>query len=119
MTKEQAERLTAEGIYVYESLERLGNNMDLLDTITVMFTGDKSFKKLIEGVDSMDDELAYDGTHTLKSLAGNLSMHKLYELCEKQYSLYKSGKVKEAWAMTDEVSCEYERVLAVIKEVIL
>ena len=118
MTKDQMNRLTSEGIHAEESFERLGNSMELLDTVAAMFPQDRAYEKMINGVENEDYQLAYEGTHTLKSLAGNMSMHKLYDLCSKQCDLYKKDDIDGALAMIIDIADEYERVIRVLEEVL-
>lgn len=66
------------GIDVDEALTRFLNNETLLMKFVLKFPGDPNFAQLKDALAAKDLETAYVAAHTLKGVAGNLSMTALF-----------------------------------------
>ena len=60
-----------------EVMQRLGSE-SFIKRFAVKFLDDSSYQMILDGIEAKDAELAFRGAHTLKGVAGNLSMTKLY-----------------------------------------
>jgi len=69
------------GVYLNETeaLKRLGGNKNLYLKLLKSFLGDASYRNLCQQVAAGDRESAKMSAHTLKGLAGNLSLVALSE----------------------------------------
>ena len=79
MREESKLRLQEAGIDVDEMLGRFMGNEGMAMKFLLRFPQDPSFQKLREALNRGDGEEAYTAAHTLKGVAGNLSMKLLLE----------------------------------------
>lgn len=76
---EQKEYLESLGIAVDEALGRFMNNEALFMKIIKKFPSDPNFSQLKAALAAGDVNAAYTAAHTLKGVAGNLSIKTLFE----------------------------------------
>lgn len=62
-------------------LTRLGNSESIAKKFLKRFIDDETFTKITQAYDNHDYEELLRNVHSLKGVAGNLSMHKLYNIC--------------------------------------
>jgi HPt (histidine-containing phosphotransfer) domain-containing protein len=72
------EKLVAAGIDYDGGVERLMGNAEMYENFLQMFVKDDSFAELEKAMEEKDYDKAFAAAHTLKGVAGNLSMTKLY-----------------------------------------
>jgi len=72
------EKLAEQGIDVDDALNRFMGNEDLYVKCLGQFLEDENYPKLIAALDAQDYDNAFTYAHTLKGLAGNLSLKDLY-----------------------------------------
>lgn len=84
---DKKEILTDAGVDVDGILQRFMNNEALAERFLKKFPDDETFGKLEEAVETGDYEEAFKEVHTLKGVAGNLGLTRLFacasELTEK------------------------------------
>jgi HPt (histidine-containing phosphotransfer) domain-containing protein len=73
------QKLMAAGIDVEGGINRLMGNEEMYENFLQMFIKDDSFQKLEQAMQAEDYKEAFAQAHTLKGVAGNLSMQRLYE----------------------------------------
>jgi HPt (histidine-containing phosphotransfer) domain-containing protein len=76
-------QLEAHGIDVEGTIKRFSGNESLLIKFLKKFTDDTTFMQLEAAYIENDCEEIFKAVHTLKGIAGNLGMKKLFEICEK------------------------------------
>ena len=97
------EVLEAGGIDVQGALDRMMGNARLLGK----FLDDQSFAHLEAAFAAQDAEAALNAAHTLKGVAGNLSVTTVYELAGRQCDLLRAGSPDEAAALMPQLSEAY------------
>lgn len=78
MDELQKNRLIAAGIDVEDALERFMNNEALMLKFLLRFSEDQSMSQLRLAMERQDVDSAFEAAHTLKGVAGNLSMIGLF-----------------------------------------
>lgn len=75
------DRLRAAGADMDGAMNRLVNDEELYATCFGYFMDDPSFAALGAALDSKDYAAAFEAAHSLKGVAGNLGLTRLYQLC--------------------------------------
>ncbi len=113
--KKQLEEI---GIDVDSLLDRFMGNEGILLRFLKKFLNDGNYERLRTAAESGDMEEALAASHTLKGVAGNLSMTKLYDLLTCQVQLFRDEKPEEAVCMMDEITSVYESLIKGITNII-
>ena len=114
MDAAKRQRLADAGIDVDSALERFMGNEKLLDKFLGKFPADQNYTKLVEAIAAGDNDAALTASHTLKGVCGNLSMTALFELVNGQLAAMRAGQWEKAFAMMDEITPLYEKVVAAV-----
>lgn len=117
MTDAEKRQLTQAGMNLETAMERFMNNDSLLERFLKKFQNDKSYNELKDAIAAGDKDRAFAASHTLKGVSANLSFDTLCEKVSKQTEEFRSGSFDTGVAMMDEVTEEYERIAAVLKEI--
>ena len=110
MTEETKRELEQAGIRVDQLLERFMGNEGLAERFLKKFLNDANYGKLMESVQAGDPKGAFEAAHTLKGVAGNLSMQPLMEDL-------RSDRWEEALSLMPKVTEAYEKMAAVLRAV--
>lgn len=97
------------------ALERLCSE-DMIKRFALIFLEDKSFATVKESMEKEDYEGAFRGAHTLKGVCLNLGFTKLFEVSEELTEELRGGKKPTDDTMFDKVETEYNRTVALIRE---
>lgn len=108
------QRLTAAGIDVDDALARFMGNEALLERMLTKFAGDANYARLQAAVEQQDAQAALQASHTLKGLAGNLSLSALTPLFTRQVELLRAGDAHGAFALLPEIDRAYRQALDAI-----
>ena len=73
------EELLAMGIDYDDAMKRFMNNEDMYLSFLHRFKDDKSYQLMREALDQGHIQDAFEAAHTLKGVAGNLSLKRLYD----------------------------------------
>lgn len=114
MEQEKYDRLRAAGIGVDEALGRFMNNEALFIRFLGKFADDRSHAGLKEALGQGDVKAAFEAAHTLKGVAGNLSLERLYRAAAAQTELLREGRLEEARAAMAETDEAYRLVMEAI-----
>lgn len=106
--------LIAAGIDPDDALRRLMNSESLYLRLLKKLPDDRTFDELKNAVSVKDHELMFRSSHTLKGVAGNLSLKALYELLAVQVEFFRSGSDDEGIAMMDDIETAYDAVIAAV-----
>lgn len=117
MTDEVRSQLVAAGVDVNSVMERFMNNEALLERFMRKFKNDPNYQQLLEAVEAKDNDKAFTAAHTLKGVAGNLSLAALQSQVSTQCELFRGGNFEEGAALMAQVTEEYERITAAIDKV--
>ncbi len=107
-------RLQAGGIDVEEALGRVLGSESLLERLLGKFLEDGSFSALREALAAGDSQAAFSAAHTLKGVAGNLSMTALYGVVSRQVEELRAGRLDAARAAMGSLQDAYDRAAAAI-----
>ncbi len=109
-------RLQAAGVDVDEALERFLQNEALLMKFLARLPADPTFGQLCAAMDAGDVQAAFAAAHTLKGLAGNLSLRRLHQAVSRQVELLRGGglaaaaelmpEIREAWQAAASAAAE-------------
>ena len=114
MTEESKRRLVEAGIDVDDALARLMQNEGLLMRLLRAFLQDANFAQLQEALAKGDVSGAFTVAHTLKGVAGNLSLKRLYETLTPMVEELRAGDLAAAAARMDEAELWHCRVVEAI-----
>lgn len=107
--------LIAAGIDPDDALKRLMNSETLYLRLLKKLLDDKTFSELKKAVEERDHELMFRASHTLKGVAGNLSLKTLYGLLISQVEFFRAGNDDEGIAMMDDVERAYNDVIEAVR----
>lgn len=110
-------RLEAAGIDVDDALGRFLQNEALMMKFLGRFPADTSFSRLQEAMAHGDTAQAFEAAHTLKGVAGNLSLKGLFEaVCPLVESL-RAGELAAAQAQLGEAAAWHRRTVEAIEAI--
>ncbi|WP_172136558.1 Hpt domain-containing protein [Adlercreutzia sp. ZJ473] len=78
MTADLASKLAPFGIDYADAIDRYDGNAALYERLAVKYLSDTRFTSLVAALEVDDFDEAYRQAHTLKGVAGNLSLSDLY-----------------------------------------
>ena len=114
MDNMRKQQLIDAGIDVDDVLARFMGNENLLNRFLGKFPADENYGKLVQAVAAGDHEQALTASHTLKGVSGNLSMKELFDLTERQVIAMRADDWQGAFAMMDEITSVYEKIVRAI-----
>ena len=117
MEEHKKAKLRAAGVDVENALGRFMNNEALMERFMKRFLQDANFERLKAEIKNGNRQGAYEASHTLKGVCGNLSMTELYRLFGRQVEAFKGDRWDEAAGMLDEIETEYQRVTEAIRRI--
>ena len=79
MNELQKNGLISAGIDLEDAMERFMDNEAMMTKFLIRFLDDPSFSQLCQAMEQQDAEGAFEAAHTLKGVAGNLSMKALFQ----------------------------------------
>lgn len=119
LTQEQKAKMEACGFNVAEAMQRFMNNEQLWIKFLKKFKGDTSFGDLVKAMEEGDTAKAFEASHTLKGISGNLALSKFNKLVSEQtdYLRGTESNFEAAAAMMPQIREVYENTLKIINEV--
>lgn len=88
----------------------------LIKKFVLKYPGDPSFSQLKDALAAQDWELAFRASHTLKGVAQNLGMDRLYKTAATLCDAVRGPKPLEDTSLWPPVVAAHEEVLAAIRE---
>lgn len=104
------------GINVVSGTTRFGGNNALYLKYLKKFPQEDSFNKLEQALEAQDVDAAYLAAHTIKGVAGNLSVDSVYEASLPINDALKSGDIVKANQLYPNFRQLYERACKGIKQ---
>ena len=99
------------GIDVEDALERFMGNETLMVKFLLRFPGDENFPRLKKALAEGDAGAAFTAAHTLKGVAGNLSMEELFRQVSPLVEDLRSENLTAAAGRMPALEKTYARVL--------
>ncbi len=93
---ELTDRLRAAGADMDGAMNRLVNDEELYATCFGYFMSDPAFDALGDALESKDYAAAFEAAHSLKGVAGNLGLTRLYQLSGKLVEPLRRGQPGDA-----------------------
>lgn len=119
MMDEMKRKLLLEaGIDVDEALGRFLGNEALMMKFLLQFPEDQNFSRLRQSVAQGDAAGAFEAAHTLKGVAGNLSMGTLFRQISAQVEDLRAGNVAAAADKMPALEETYSRTLAALQQLV-
>lgn len=106
--------LKAAGVDYDGALARFMGNEGLLTRFLKKFLDDPNFLGLQSALEQGDTEAAFRAAHTLKGVAGNLSLTELYDKAAKISEVLRGGDLEGAKAILPEVQETYQKIIDAI-----
>lgn len=110
------ELLENAGIEYEKGLVRFNHNEALYQKFLVKFLNDTTFDKLAISIENKEYQEAVRYAHTLKGIAGNLSMKTLYEKCNSLVEALRDEQFEIVEVLFIQLSKIYEQIIESIKE---
>ncbi len=107
-------KLSKAGINTKEGIARLSGKADLYEDMLNKFPGDTHFQSLLETIEQKDVEEAFQCSHALKGMAGNLSMIDFYDTLVPLVEEFRAGSMEHTEELMVPVKENYERVVEAI-----
>lgn len=111
MRIEIARTLESVGILWPEALDRFLNNEPLLLRMLKRFSQEESFAQLCRALNDGDVSAAFAAAHSLKGVAGNLSIQPLYLLASEMTETLRAGHLQEATAQLPILQEQYNQTV--------
>lgn len=111
MKPEHKELLINAGVNYNACLQRFMYNETLCDRFLAKFTQDDSYAALCYALDFGNCDEAFRAAHTLKGVAGNLSLDILFQAVSAQAEHLRAGDLEAARAMLPCVKAAYAAVI--------
>lgn len=108
--------LKAAGVDYEGALSRFMGNESLLTRFLKKFLDDPNFLNLQSALDSNNVEEAFRAAHTLKGVAGNLSLSALYDQAVNISELLRNGDLEGAKAVMPAVQEAYRKITEALKD---
>lgn len=117
MDQKQIQFLEGRGIDYQEGLGRFMNNAPLFEKFLLKFLEDTSFAGLKAALEAENCEAAFHAAHTLKGVAGNLSLKALAQVVSQQTELLRGGDLAGGRGMMDAVTQAYDAAIEAIQAI--
>lgn len=115
MKTEIARTLESVGILWPEALDRFLNNETLLLRMLGRFPQEESFALLCRALADGDVHAAFAAAHSLKGVAGNLSIQPLYLLAGEMTETLRAGRLQEATEQLPALQEQYDQTVQALR----
>lgn len=107
-------QLSKAGVSATEGIERFNGDKQLYEETLLKFPADKSFSMLCEALDNKDVKAAFCAAHSLKGVAGNLSMNRLFEDIYPMVEILRAGSMENVDEHMEKVKKDYDDIIQAI-----
>lgn len=119
MTNEQREMLAANGFSIEDAMQRFMNKEQLWLKFLKKFKADTSYAELVQALAEKNCRKAFEASHTLKGITGNLALADLNRLISEQTEYLREpvNNLEAAAQMMPKITEIYENTIKIIDEV--
>ncbi|MCI8469169.1 MAG: Hpt domain-containing protein [Eggerthellaceae bacterium] len=110
-TATMAEKLAPYGIDYVDAMERFEGNAALYERLALKYLNDDHFAGLVAALDVKDFDDAYSQAHSLKGVAGNLSLRNLYEVATLESDALHQGEYEAAEKYLPQVEAAHKKAI--------
>lgn len=114
MDETQLQRLSAFGIDVEGTIRRFSGNLDLYEKFLLKFPEDASYGLMVKALEARDYETAANACHTLKGVAGNLGMVRLFEQSTQLLAVLRAADEEKSRELLARLQLLYDDVRTLI-----
>lgn len=107
-------QLSKAGVSATEGIERFNGDKEMYEEVLTNFVNDTSFAQLCEAVENKDVDAAFKAAHSLKGVAGNLSMNRLFDDIYPMVEILRAGSLEQVEDYMVTVKKDYEDVIQAI-----
>lgn len=111
MDTQTKQQLLAAGINVDSAMARFMNNAALLEKFLRRFPDDPNYAQLCQALEQGDVDAAFTAAHTLKGVAGNLSLDNLFAATSVVVESLRNQDLTAARQQMLQLQAAYTRVL--------
>ena len=115
MELEKRRLLEAAGVDAEEALGRFMDNEGLMMMFLLRFPADESFARLCRAMEQEDAAAAFEAAHTLKGVAGNLSIRPLFRQAGALTEDLRGGDLESAACKLPELKACHAQVIAAMR----
>lgn len=105
------DQLNAYGIDYPDAMDRFGGNEPLFKRLALKYLDDAHFVNFKAAMEVQDYEEAYRQAHSLKGVAGNLSLKRLYDMSSMICKELREGEPRAAEKLLPDVENAHEAAL--------
>jgi HPt (histidine-containing phosphotransfer) domain-containing protein len=116
MSQELLDQLKAAGCDVDGALDRFMGNQALYEKFLFKFLDDDNFIKVLPSFEKKDYQGALESTHTIKGVAGNLGLTRLYNAASNTVALIRANEQAKAEDSYKELASAYNETTDIIKK---
>ena len=114
MTEQMKIKLVEAGINVSGAVERFMGNEALYYKFLIRFPEDPNYPALKQAIKAGECRKAFEAAHTLKGVAGNLSLQRLEAVLKELVEFLREGNLEQAAERMPDLEGEYAKVMAAI-----
>lgn len=107
-------KLTKAGINVNEGLIRFNNDADLYEEFLSTFISDTNYDNMITAINNKDIKASFFYAHSLKGLAGNLSLASLFDSLIPLVESLRSESFDDIDTLLEPINTAYNNVINVL-----
>lgn len=108
--------LKTAGVDTDGAMARFMGNTALYERFLRKFPADPSYGRAVAGMEAGELEAVLTAVHTLKGVAGNLGMTRLFDQCARLMEALRAGMPEQAEQHWIELQRSYKEILAVLTE---
>lgn len=108
--------LTKAGINPNEGIHRLGGKIEIYEKLLNNFLEDEHYGQLIDAIEKKDVEAAFQASHALKGITGNLSMNDLYEALVPLVEDFRAGSMEHVDEFLPAVKEKYNLIVEALSK---
>ncbi len=109
-------KLSKAGIDVNDGVRRVGNDKEAYEKFLYSFPEDDNYIKMLAAIEQRDPQAAFQASHALKGVAGNLSLVNLHAALLPLVEVFRKNTMEGAENYLPEVKECYEIVIRALSE---
>ena len=110
-------KLFMAGIDTNDGIKRFNGNAELYEKCLLSFLNDNNYTQMCQSIKEQNVSSAFTAAHSLKGIAGNLSMKKLYDDIVPLVEELRAGKVENTEVLLKPVAQDYQQIISVLDQV--
>ncbi len=107
-------QLSKAGVSANQGIERFNGDKGLYEEMLNNFVNDKNYFSLCEALERKDVDAAFSAAHSLKGVAGNLSMNRLFDDIFPLVEILRAGSLENIEEHMEKVNKDYQDIIAAI-----